>query len=45
MIQLEPSHDRIVIKRSEEVEETRGGLYIPDTTKEKPQQGEVKAPR
>jgi chaperonin GroES len=45
MIQLEPLHDRVVIKRAEEAEETRSGLLIPDTAKEKPQQGEVKAPR
>jgi chaperonin GroES len=41
MIQLEPLHDRVVIKRTEEAGETRSGLYIPDTAKEKPQQGEV----
>jgi len=41
MIQLELLHDRVVIKRTEEAGETRGGLYIPDTAKEKPQQGEV----
>ena len=44
MIQLELLHDRVVIKRTEEAGETRGGLYIPDTAKEKPQQGEVIAP-
>jgi co-chaperonin GroES (HSP10) len=43
MIQLEPAHDRVVIKRTEEAEETRSGLFIPDTAKEKPQQGEVVA--
>jgi chaperonin GroES len=41
MIQLEPLHDRVVIKRAEDAEETRSGLFIPDTAKEKPQQGEV----
>ena len=41
MIQLEPLHDRVVIKRTKEPEEPRGGIYIPDTAKEKPQQGEV----
>ena len=41
MIQLQPLHDRVVIKRTEETEETRSGLYIPDTAKEKPQRGEV----
>ncbi len=41
MIQLQPLHDRVVIKRIEETEKTRSGLFIPDTAKEKPQQGEV----
>jgi chaperonin GroES len=41
MSQLRPLHDRIVVRRTEEAEQTRGGLYIPDTAKEKPQQGEV----
>ena len=41
MNQLRPLHDRVVIKRTEEPEQIRGGLYIPDTAKEKPQQGEV----
>jgi chaperonin GroES len=36
-------HDRIVIKRLDEGETRRGGIIIPDTAKEKPQQGEVKA--
>ncbi|HEY9434727.1 MAG TPA: hypothetical protein VI260_24980 [Blastocatellia bacterium] len=40
MIQLEPLHDRVVIKGAEETEETRSGLFIPDTAKEKPQQGD-----
>ena len=43
MIQLQPLHDRVVVKRTEETEETRSGLYIPDTAKEKPQEGEVLA--
>ena len=38
-----PLADRVVIKPSEETEQMRGGLYIPDTAKEKPQQGEVVA--
>jgi chaperonin GroES len=38
MIQLEPLHDRVAIKGAEEAEETRSGLIIPDTAKEKPQQ-------
>ena len=36
-----PLSDRVVVKASEETETMRGGLYIPDTAKEKPQQGEV----
>jgi chaperonin GroES len=34
-------HDRVVIKRAEEAEETRSGLFIPHTANEKPQQGEA----
>ena len=41
--QIQPLADRIVIKPLEETEQMRGGLYIPDTAKEKPQQGEVVA--
>ena len=40
---IQPLSDRVVIKALEESEEMRGGLYIPDTAKEKPQQGEVMA--
>ena len=40
---LRPLHDRIVVRRIEESETMRGGLYIPDSAKEKPQQGEVLA--
>src|SRR5690348_11536485 len=36
-----PLADRVVVKAMEEAEQMRGGLYIPDTAKEKPQQGEV----
>jgi chaperonin GroES len=36
-----PLADRVVIKASEEAEQMLGGLYIPDTAKEKPQQGEI----
>jgi chaperonin GroES len=36
-----PLHDRILVKRVEEGEERRGGIIIPDTAKEKPQQGKV----
>jgi chaperonin GroES len=38
-----PLADRIVIRALEETEQTRGGLFIPDTAKEKPMQGEVLA--
>jgi chaperonin GroES len=38
---IQPLADRIVVKPLEETEQMRGGLYIPDTAKEKPQQGEV----
>jgi chaperonin GroES len=43
MARIRPLHDRVVIKRTEENEQMIGGLYIPDTAKEKPQQGEVVA--
>src|ERR671925_1858683 len=36
-----PLHDRVVVKRIEAEEKTAGGIIIPDTAKEKPQQGEV----
>ena len=38
---IQPLADRVVIRPLEDAEEMRGGLYIPDTAKEKPQQGEV----
>ena len=38
-----PLHDRILIKRIDEEERTTGGIIIPDTAKEKPQEGEVLA--
>jgi len=40
---IRPLHDRIVVKRLDEEEAKVGGLYIPDSAKEKPQQGEVVA--
>jgi chaperonin GroES len=40
---ISPLADRIVVKPLEDTETMRGGLYIPDTAKEKPQQGEVVA--
>ena len=36
-----PLHDRVVIRRLEGEEKTKGGIFIPDTVKEKPQEGEV----
>ena len=36
-----PLHDRVLVRRTEEDERTKGGIIIPDTAKEKPQQGEV----
>ncbi|RME85641.1 MAG: co-chaperone GroES [Zetaproteobacteria bacterium] len=38
---IRPLHDRVIVKRIEEEEKTPGGIIIPDTAKEKPQQGEV----
>ena len=40
---ISPLADRVVVKALEEAEQMRGGLYIPDTAKEKPQQGEIVA--
>jgi chaperonin GroES len=40
---LRPLHDRILVRRLEQSEQMRGGLYIPDTAKEKPQEAEVVA--
>jgi chaperonin GroES len=42
-MKVSPLADRVVVKALEETEQMRGGLYIPDTAKEKPQQGEVVA--
>ena len=42
-MKLRPLHDRILIKRVEEKETVKGGIIIPDTAKEKPQEGEVVA--
>ena len=39
--QIKPLADRIVVRALEDTEQMKGGLYIPDTAKEKPQQGEV----
>ena len=40
---LRPMHDRIIVKRLEEETKTAGGIFIPETAKEKPQRGEVVA--
>ena len=40
---IEPLSDRVVVRPLEDDEQMRGGLYIPDTAKEKPQQGEIMA--
>jgi chaperonin GroES len=41
MTTVRPLHDRILLKRVEEKETVKGGIIIPDTAKEKPQEGEV----
>ena len=40
-MKVRPLHDRILVRRIEEEEKTKGGLIIPDTAKEKPQEGKV----
>jgi chaperonin GroES len=40
-INIRPLHDRVIVKRIDEGEQVRGGIIIPDTAKEKPQEGEV----
>jgi chaperonin GroES len=42
-LKVRPLADRVVVRALEESEQMRGGLYIPDTAKEKPQQGEIVA--
>ncbi len=42
-MKFRPLHDRVVVKRVEEDTKTAGGIIIPDTAKEKPQQGEIVA--
>jgi chaperonin GroES len=42
-MKFRPLHDRVVVKRVEEEQKTKGGILIPDTAKEKPMQGEVLA--
>ena len=40
-MKIRPLHDRILVERVEEKEQVRGGIIIPDTAKEKPQEGKV----
>ncbi|GAC1340677.1 MAG: co-chaperone GroES [Beijerinckiaceae bacterium] len=40
-MKFRPLHDRVVVKRLEGEEKTKGGIIIPDTAKEKPQEGEI----
>ena len=42
-VKVGPLADRVVVRSLEEAEQTRGGLFIPDSAKEKPQQGEIVA--
>ena len=42
-MKFRPLHDRVVVKRIEEEQKTKGGIIIPDTAQEKPMQGEVVA--
>jgi chaperonin GroES len=42
-MKFRPLHDRVVVRRLESEERTKGGIIIPDTAKEKPQEGEVVA--
>lgn len=43
MAKFRPLHDRVVVRRVKEEEKSKGGILIPDTAKEKPQEGEVVA--
>tara|TARA_B100001123_G_scaffold442364_1_gene585750 strand:+ start:99 stop:386 length:288 start_codon:yes stop_codon:yes gene_type:complete len=42
-MKFKPLHDRILVKRLEDEEKTKGGIIIPDTAKEKPSEGEIVA--
>ena len=42
-VKFRPLHDRVIVKRTQEEEKTVGGIIIPDTAKEKPQEGKVVA--
>jgi chaperonin GroES len=43
LMKFRPLHDRVVVKRIDAEEKTKGGIIIPDTAKEKPQEGEIVA--
>jgi chaperonin GroES len=43
MMNIQPLHDRVIVKRVEEEQTTKGGIIIPDTAKEKPQEGIITA--
>jgi chaperonin GroES len=40
-MKIRPLHDRVLLKRVAEEQKTKGGIYIPDTAKEKPAEGEI----
>jgi chaperonin GroES len=42
-MKVKPLHDRVIVRRIEEEEKTKGGIIIPDTAKEKPVEGEIMA--
>ena len=42
-MKIKPLADRVVVRPLESIEKTKGGIYVPDTAKEKPQEGEVVA--
>jgi len=42
-MRIQPLHDRVIVKRVEEEETTKGGIIIPDTAKEKPMEGVIVA--
>ena len=42
-MKIKPLSDRVIVKPSESIEKTKGGIYVPDTAKEKPQEGEIVA--
>lgn len=42
-MKIRPLHDRVIVKRIEEEEKTKGGIIIPDTAKEKPSEGKIVA--